>query len=79
HEVVEEGDADEIDENVNAGDVAEGDVSAAHEEVPIVAEEPSISSPTPSTLSISLQLPRKLKRLLKMLRLMKGLIFRRGK
>nr|GEW45035.1 putative reverse transcriptase domain-containing protein [Tanacetum cinerariifolium] len=48
HEV-EEGDADENVENVNAGDVAEGDVSAAHGEIPIVAEEPSISSPTPLT------------------------------
>nr|GEV25090.1 retrovirus-related Pol polyprotein from transposon TNT 1-94 [Tanacetum cinerariifolium] len=48
--VVEEGDADENDENVNAGDTAEGDVSAAHGEVPTVAEEPSIPSPTPPTL-----------------------------
>nr|GEZ38770.1 hypothetical protein [Tanacetum cinerariifolium] len=34
---------------VNAGDVAEGDVSIAHGEVPTVAKEPSISSPTPPT------------------------------
>nr|GFD35172.1 hypothetical protein [Tanacetum cinerariifolium] len=34
HQVVTEGDADENDENVNAGDTAEGDVSAAHGEVP---------------------------------------------
>nr|GEZ29674.1 hypothetical protein [Tanacetum cinerariifolium] len=47
--VVEEGDADENDENVNAGDTAEGDVSVAHGEVPTVAEEPSILSPTPPT------------------------------
>nr|GEW74769.1 hypothetical protein [Tanacetum cinerariifolium] len=32
-QVVEEGDADKNDENVNAGDTAEGDVSAAHGEV----------------------------------------------
>nr|GEV23204.1 hypothetical protein [Tanacetum cinerariifolium] len=46
---VEEGDADENVENVNAGDVAKGDVSTAHGEVPTVAEEPSILSPTPPT------------------------------
>nr|GEY22439.1 hypothetical protein [Tanacetum cinerariifolium] len=46
---VEEGDADENVENVNAGDTAEGDVSAAHDEVPTVAEELSILSPTPPT------------------------------
>nr|GEW93091.1 ribonuclease H-like domain-containing protein [Tanacetum cinerariifolium] len=44
--VVEAGDADD---NVNAGDVAEGDVTAAHGEVPTIAEEPSIPSPTPPT------------------------------
>nr|GEX68904.1 hypothetical protein [Tanacetum cinerariifolium] len=49
HHVVEEGDADENDEEVNAGNTAEGDVSAAHGEVPTVAEEPSIPSPTPPT------------------------------
>nr|GEW32657.1 hypothetical protein [Tanacetum cinerariifolium] len=43
------GDADENDENVNAGDTADGDVSAAHDEVTTVAEEPSIPSPTPPT------------------------------
>nr|GEV72788.1 hypothetical protein [Tanacetum cinerariifolium] len=32
-QVVKEGDADENDENINAGDAAEGDVSAAHGEV----------------------------------------------
>nr|GEX42302.1 hypothetical protein [Tanacetum cinerariifolium] len=48
-EVVKEGDADANDENVNAGDATEGDVSAAHDEVSTVAEEPSISSPTPPT------------------------------
>nr|GEX34782.1 hypothetical protein [Tanacetum cinerariifolium] len=49
-QVVEEGDADENDENVNAGDAAEEDVSAAHGEVPIATEEPSIPSPTPHNL-----------------------------
>nr|GFB37390.1 hypothetical protein [Tanacetum cinerariifolium] len=48
-QVDEEGDADEHVEEVNAGDAAEGDVSAAHGEVPTVAEEPSISSLTPPT------------------------------
>nr|GEV28902.1 hypothetical protein [Tanacetum cinerariifolium] len=38
---------DENFEEVNAGDVAEGDNSAAHEEVPIVAKKQSILSPTP--------------------------------
>nr|GEZ63952.1 hypothetical protein [Tanacetum cinerariifolium] len=33
----------------NAGDTAEGDVSAAHREVPTADEEPSIPSPTPHT------------------------------
>nr|GEZ23343.1 hypothetical protein [Tanacetum cinerariifolium] len=52
----EEGDADENVEEVNAGDVAEGDdsaahgdVSAAHGEVPTVAEGQCIPSPTPTT------------------------------
>nr|GFA95236.1 hypothetical protein [Tanacetum cinerariifolium] len=49
-EVDEEGDADEHVEEVNAGDVAQGDDSAAHEEVPTVTAEPSIPSPTPPTL-----------------------------
>nr|GFA91296.1 hypothetical protein [Tanacetum cinerariifolium] len=48
-EVDKEGYADENDEEVNAGDADEGDVSAAHGEVPTVTEEPSIPSPTPST------------------------------
>nr|GEV88892.1 retrotransposon protein, putative, Ty1-copia subclass [Tanacetum cinerariifolium] len=48
-QVDEEGDADENDETVNAGDAAEGDVSAAHGEVPTVVKEPSIPSPTPPT------------------------------
>nr|GEX23165.1 hypothetical protein [Tanacetum cinerariifolium] len=43
----EEGDADEHVEEVNTGDVAEGDDSAAHGEVTTVAEEQSIPSPTP--------------------------------
>nr|GEV68637.1 hypothetical protein [Tanacetum cinerariifolium] len=49
HQVVEEGDANENDKNVKSGDAAEGDVSAAHGEVPTVAKEPSIPSPTPPT------------------------------
>nr|GFB78015.1 hypothetical protein [Tanacetum cinerariifolium] len=48
-QVVEEGDADGNDETVNDGDAAEGDVSAAHEEVPTADEEPSIPFPTPHT------------------------------
>nr|GEY27210.1 putative ribonuclease H-like domain-containing protein [Tanacetum cinerariifolium] len=48
-QVAKEGDAYENVKEVNAGDVAEGDVSAAHGEVPTVAEEPSIPSPTPPT------------------------------
>nr|GFA51344.1 hypothetical protein [Tanacetum cinerariifolium] len=48
-QVDEEGDANENVEEVNAGDAAEGDVSAAHGEVPTVVEEPSIPSPTPPT------------------------------
>nr|GEV06709.1 ribonuclease H-like domain-containing protein [Tanacetum cinerariifolium] len=48
-EVDEEVDADENVEEVNAGDAAHGDVSAAHGEVPAVAEEQSILSPTPPT------------------------------
>nr|GEW68322.1 putative ribonuclease H-like domain-containing protein [Tanacetum cinerariifolium] len=46
---VEEGDANENVENVNAGDAAEGDVSAANDKVPTANEEPSIPSPTPHT------------------------------
>nr|GEV52560.1 hypothetical protein [Tanacetum cinerariifolium] len=48
-QVDEKGDADENVEEVNAGDAAEGEVSAAHGEVPTVFEEPSIPSPTPPT------------------------------
>nr|GEZ28715.1 hypothetical protein [Tanacetum cinerariifolium] len=48
-EKVDEGDADENDENVNADDTAKGDVSAAIDEVPTVDKEPSIPSPTPPT------------------------------
>nr|GEX11292.1 hypothetical protein [Tanacetum cinerariifolium] len=36
-------------EEVNAGDAAEGDFSAAHGKVPTVAKEPSIASPRPPT------------------------------
>nr|GEV33637.1 retrovirus-related Pol polyprotein from transposon TNT 1-94 [Tanacetum cinerariifolium] len=46
-QVDEEGDADENDETANAGDAAEGDVSATYGEVPTVVEEPYIPSPTP--------------------------------
>nr|GEU95140.1 hypothetical protein [Tanacetum cinerariifolium] len=47
---VAEGDDDEVHgEGVNAGDAAEGDVSAAHAEVPTADEEPSIPSPEPPT------------------------------
>nr|GEW02150.1 hypothetical protein [Tanacetum cinerariifolium] len=47
---VVEGAADEVHgEDANAGDVAEGDVGAANDEVPTDDEEPSIPSPTPST------------------------------
>nr|GEU86792.1 retrovirus-related Pol polyprotein from transposon TNT 1-94 [Tanacetum cinerariifolium] len=45
----EEGDAAEHVKEVNTGDAAEGDDSAAHGEVPTVAEEESILSPTPPT------------------------------
>nr|GEW41069.1 hypothetical protein [Tanacetum cinerariifolium] len=48
-QVDKEGDENENDETVNAGDADEGDVSAAHGEVPTVDEEPSIPSPTPPT------------------------------
>nr|GEZ75859.1 hypothetical protein [Tanacetum cinerariifolium] len=48
-EIDEQGDADEHVEEVNTGDVAHGDVSAARGEVPIVTEEPYIPSPTPPT------------------------------
>nr|GFA38240.1 hypothetical protein [Tanacetum cinerariifolium] len=48
-EIAEEGDVDEHVEEVNTGDAAEGDDSAAHGEVPTVAEEQSIPSPTPPT------------------------------
>nr|GFC81199.1 hypothetical protein [Tanacetum cinerariifolium] len=48
-QVDKEGDADENVKEVHAGDVAKGDVSTDHGEVPTVAEEPSIPSPTPPT------------------------------
>nr|GEW34470.1 retrovirus-related Pol polyprotein from transposon TNT 1-94 [Tanacetum cinerariifolium] len=44
-QVAEEGDTDENVEDVNAGNAAEGDVSADNDEVPSADEEPSISSP----------------------------------
>nr|GEY88434.1 hypothetical protein [Tanacetum cinerariifolium] len=43
------GDANDNVEEVNADDAAEEEISAAHEVVPIVIEEPSIPSPTPLT------------------------------
>nr|GEY59857.1 retrovirus-related Pol polyprotein from transposon TNT 1-94 [Tanacetum cinerariifolium] len=46
---IEEGDADENVENVNAGVVAEEDVSVAYDKVPTADAEPSIQSPTPPT------------------------------
>nr|GEU40267.1 hypothetical protein [Tanacetum cinerariifolium] len=49
HKIDEEGDADEHVEEVNIGEPAEGDVSAAHGEVPTVTKEPSMPSPTPPT------------------------------
>nr|GEV85991.1 hypothetical protein [Tanacetum cinerariifolium] len=48
-QVDEEEDAEENVEEVNVGDATEGDVNAAHGEVPTVTEEPSIPSPTPPT------------------------------
>nr|GFA45687.1 hypothetical protein [Tanacetum cinerariifolium] len=47
HKIDAEGDAGEHVEDVNTGDAAEGDDSAAHGEVPTVADEQSIPSPTP--------------------------------
>nr|GEX88567.1 hypothetical protein [Tanacetum cinerariifolium] len=47
--VDEEGDANKNVKEVNVDDAAEGDVSVAHGEVPTIAEEPSIPSPTPPT------------------------------
>nr|GFD07355.1 hypothetical protein [Tanacetum cinerariifolium] len=46
-QVVEEGDVEVHGEEVNDGDTAKGDVRAAHGEVPTIAKEPSIPSPTP--------------------------------
>nr|GEY79754.1 hypothetical protein [Tanacetum cinerariifolium] len=43
----EEGDADEHVENVNTGDAAEGDDSAAHGEVPTIAVQPPSPQPQP--------------------------------
>nr|GFC23693.1 hypothetical protein [Tanacetum cinerariifolium] len=48
-EIEEEADADEHAEEVNTGDAAHGDDSAAHGEVPTFTEEPSIPSPTQPT------------------------------
>nr|GEU47533.1 putative ribonuclease H-like domain-containing protein [Tanacetum cinerariifolium] len=43
------GDVDENVEDVNVGDAVEGDVNAANDEVPTIAKEPSIPSPTSPT------------------------------
>nr|GFB65677.1 hypothetical protein [Tanacetum cinerariifolium] len=48
-EIAKEGDAAEHVKEVNVGDPAEGDDSAAHREVPNVTDEPSIPSPTRPT------------------------------
>nr|GEV18048.1 retrovirus-related Pol polyprotein from transposon TNT 1-94 [Tanacetum cinerariifolium] len=48
-QVIEEGDAEVHGKEVNAGDTAEGDVRAAHGEVPTISEGPSIPFPTPPT------------------------------
>nr|GEU31225.1 hypothetical protein [Tanacetum cinerariifolium] len=48
-EIAEEGDAEVHGEEVNSGDAAKGDVSAANDEILTVTEEPSIASPTPPT------------------------------
>nr|GEZ03463.1 hypothetical protein [Tanacetum cinerariifolium] len=48
-EVDAEEDADKHIEKATAGDVAQGDDTAAYREVPIVTQEPSIPSPTPPT------------------------------
>nr|GFD58144.1 hypothetical protein [Tanacetum cinerariifolium] len=47
-EIEEEGDEDEHVEDVTAGDDAQGDDTATHEEVPTVTQEPSIPSSTPT-------------------------------
>nr|GEW10791.1 hypothetical protein [Tanacetum cinerariifolium] len=49
HEIDEEGAADEHVEEVDTSDAAQGDDSAARGEVPTVAEEQSMPSPTPPT------------------------------
>nr|GEX24934.1 uncharacterized mitochondrial protein AtMg00810-like [Tanacetum cinerariifolium] len=48
-EVAEEGNVEVHGEEINVGDTIEGDVSAAHGDVPTVSIEPSIPSPTPPT------------------------------
>nr|GFC43577.1 hypothetical protein [Tanacetum cinerariifolium] len=47
--IAEDGVTNQPIEEVNTGDATEGDDSAAYEEVPTVAAEPSIPSPTPPT------------------------------
>nr|GEV99265.1 putative ribonuclease H-like domain-containing protein [Tanacetum cinerariifolium] len=48
-EIEEGGNEEEHVEDVTAGDAAQGDDTAAHEEVPTLSQEPSIPSPTPPT------------------------------
>nr|GEZ22353.1 hypothetical protein [Tanacetum cinerariifolium] len=48
----EDKDADEHVEEVNTGDVAEGDISAAHGKISAVTEKQSIPSPTPIPAAI---------------------------
>nr|GEX05572.1 hypothetical protein [Tanacetum cinerariifolium] len=67
-QVNEEGDTDKNVEEVNAGDAAEGDVSAAHEEVLTVTEEPSIPSLTPPQPAQDIPLTSQLKRRVKKLK-----------
>nr|GEY31590.1 hypothetical protein [Tanacetum cinerariifolium] len=50
-EIEEGGDEKEHVEDVTAGDAAQGDDTAAHGEVLLVSQEPSIPSPTPPTPS----------------------------
>nr|GEZ04206.1 integrase, catalytic region, zinc finger, CCHC-type, peptidase aspartic, catalytic [Tanacetum cinerariifolium] len=45
-DIEDEGDHNEHVEDVTAGDDAQGDDTAAHEEVPTISQEPSIPSPT---------------------------------
>nr|GEV92623.1 hypothetical protein [Tanacetum cinerariifolium] len=69
-EIKEGGDEEEHVEDVTAGDATQGDDTAAHGEVPIFSQEPSIPSPTPppqppQDLSSTSQLKRRVKKLKK--------------